>query len=143
MNQQLAAALAAEEAAIYAYGVVGVNLTGAGDVAEARTAETVHRNRRDALVTRLAQLGAGAAPAPAGYELPFPVTGRAAALKLAIHVEDGVAAAWRAVLPVTEHADRGTALSALTDSAVRATRWRRLAEVSPVTLPFPGRPVPN
>jgi len=143
VNEQLSAALAAEEAAVYAYGLVGVNLTGAGDIAEARTAEAAHRGRRDVLVSRLAQLQASTAPAPAGYELPFPVTDRVTALKLAIHVEDGVAAAWRAVLPVTSGTDRGTALSALTDSAVRATRWRRLAEVTPVTLPFPGRPSPN
>jgi ferritin-like protein len=138
--EQLAAALAAEEAAIYAYGVVGVKLTGAGDRTEARTAEQIHRNRRDALVSKLAQLKASTAPAPAAYQLPFAVTDRAEALKLAIHVEDGVAAAWRAVLPATQNTDRTDALAALTDSAVRATRWRRLAEVTPVTLPFPGRP---
>jgi hypothetical protein len=50
-----------------------------------------------------------------------------------------VAQAWREVLPVTESADRTTALSAMTDAAVRATRWRRLAQADPVTLPFPGR----
>jgi Domain of unknown function (DUF4439) len=138
VNEQLSAALAAEEAAIYAYGLIGVRLSGEGDRTEARTAEQVHRDRRDALVSRLAQLNASTAPAPAAYELPFAVTGRASALKLAIHVEDGVAAAWRAVLPVTENADRTMALSALTDSAVRATRWRRMAGVTPITLPFPG-----
>jgi Domain of unknown function (DUF4439) len=138
VNEQLSAALAAEEAAIYAYGLIGVRLSGEGDRTEARTAEQVHRDRRDALVSRLAQLNASTAPAPAAYELPFAVTGRASALKLAVHVEDGVAAAWRAVLPVTENADRTTALSALTDSAVRATRWRRIAGVTPITLPFPG-----
>jgi ferritin-like protein len=138
--EQLSAALAAEEAAIYAYGIIGVKVTGEGDRTEARSAEQTHRNRRDALVSKLAQMKASTAPAPAAYELPFAVTDRAGALKLAIHVEDGVAAAWRAVLPVTENADRIDALGALTDSAVRATRWRRLAEVTPVTLPFPGRP---
>jgi ferritin-like protein len=138
--EQLAAALAAEEAAIYAYGVVGVRLTGAGDRTEARTAEQTHRNRRDTLVSKLAQLKASTAPAPAAYQLPFAVTDRAEAFKLAIHVEDGVAAAWRAVLPATQTTDRTDALAALIDSAVRATRWRRLAEVTPVTLPFPGRP---
>jgi hypothetical protein len=138
VNEQLSAALAAEEAAIYAYGLIGVRLSGEGDRTEARAAEQFHRDRRDALVSRLAQLNASTAPAPAAYELPFAVTGRASALKLAVHVEDGVAAAWRAVLPVTENADRTTALSALTDSAVRATRWRRIAGVTPITLPFPG-----
>jgi Domain of unknown function (DUF4439) len=139
VNEQLSAALAAEEAAIYAYGLIGVHLTRSKEVTEARTAEATHRNRRDTLVSGLAKLKASAAPAPAGYELPFAVDDRAGALKLAIHVEDGVAAAWRAVLPVTQNSDRSEALAALTDSAVRATRWRRLAGVTPVTLPFPGR----
>lgn len=138
-NEQLGGALAAEEAAIYAYGVIGVRLAGT-DVDEARTAEQVHRQRRDYLVSRLDQLAASEAPAPAGYELPFPVTDRATALKLAIHVEDGVAQAWRPVLPVTEDGDRATALTAMTEAAVRATRWRRLAQVTPLTLAFPGRP---
>jgi ferritin-like protein len=135
-NAQLTAALAAEEAAIYAYGVIGVNFDSNGERAEARTAEQAHRQRRDYLVTALTQPPAS----PAGYELPFPVTDRADALKLAIQVEDGVAQAWRPVLPVTTSTDRTTALSALVDAAIRATRWRRLARVTPVTLPFPGRP---
>ncbi len=139
MSTQLAAALAAEEAAIYAYGVLGVKLTGDGDRTEARSAEAVHRGRRDVLVSRLSALKASTAPAPAGYALPFEVTDRASALKLAIQVEDGVAQAWRAVLPVTTDADRATALNALIDAAVRATRWRRLGEVTPATMAWPGR----
>lgn len=139
MSAQLAAALAAEEAAIYAYGVLGVKLTGAGDRTEARAAEAVHRARRDVLVSRLSALQASTAPAPAGYTLPFEVTDRESALKLAIQVEDGVAQAWRAVLPVTTDADRATGLNALVDAAVRATRWRRLGEVTPATMAWPGR----
>jgi len=139
MSAQLAAALAAEEAAIYAYGVLGVKLTGDGDRDEARAAEAVHRGRRDVLVSRLSALKASTAPMPAGYALPFEVTDRASALKLAIHVEDGVAQAWRAVLPVTTGADRATGLNALIDAAVRATRWRRLGEVTPATMAWPGR----
>jgi uncharacterized protein DUF4439 len=140
MSAELAAALAAEEAAIYAYGLVGVRLSASGERAEARAAEQGHRQRRDYLVGRLAQLKASTAPAPAGYAMPFAVTDRASALKLAIQVEDGVAQAWRATLPATAPADRSEALAGLTGSAVRATRWRRLAGVTPVTLAFPGRP---
>ena len=138
MIEQLTAALAAEEAAIYAYGPIGVRLTGTGRD-EARAAEAAHRNRRDALVSRLHEQSAPPAPVSAGYALPFPVTDRGSALKLATVVEDAVAATWRAALPVTQGADRQTALAALTDAAVRATRWRRLAGVSPVTVPFPGK----
>jgi Domain of unknown function (DUF4439) len=140
VSEQLSAALAAEEAAIYAYGVIGVHLRAATDVEEARTAEQMHRTRRDTVVSRLAALHASTAPAPAAYRLPFPVSDPATALKLAIRVEDGGAAAWRAVLPASDGGDRAMALAALTDAAVRATRWRRRAGVSPVTLPFPGRP---
>ena len=139
MSDEWAGALAAEEAAIYAYGLLGVRLSGDA-VGEARAAEAAHRDRRDVLVSRLDQLKASAAPAPAGYELPFPVTGRDSALRLAAQVEDGVAAAWRAVLPVTRDGDRSTVLSALVDSAVRAIRWRRLAGITPLTTAFPGRP---
>lgn len=139
MNEQLSAALAAEEAAIYAYGPVGVHLDAEGERSAARATETAHRNRRDALVSRLAALSASTAPAPAGYALPFPVTDRETALKLAIAIEDAVAATWRAALAVTQDADRAMSVDALTDAAVRATRWRRLAAVTPVTVPFPGR----
>jgi hypothetical protein len=139
VSAQLAAALAAEEAAIYAYGTLGVKLTDDGVLVEARSAEAAHRGRRDALVSRLATLEASAAPAPAGYELPFEVTDQESALKLAIQVEDGVAQAWRAALPATEQTDRAMALDALIDAAVRATRWRRLGEVTPATMPWPGR----
>jgi hypothetical protein len=140
MTVEVAAALAAEEAAIYAYGIIGVKFASSGDIAEARAAEQAHRERRDYLVSRLDQLKASAAASPAGYRLPFPVIDRASALKLAIQVEDRVAQAWRATLPVTTAADRTTGLTALTAASVQATRWRRLAAVSPVTMPFPGRP---
>ena len=140
MKEELSSALAAEDAAIWAYGLIGVHLTAGAEQDQARAAEDTHRARRDDLVEQLATLKASTTPTPAGYELPFPVQDRATALKLAIQVEDGVAQAWRVVLPVTESTQRVDALSALTDSAVRATKWRKLAQVTPLTLTFPGRP---
>ncbi|BCJ42400.1 hypothetical protein GCM10010168_08580 [Actinoplanes ianthinogenes] len=142
MKEQLAGALTAEEAAIWAYGLIGVHLRDGAEQDQARAAEDVHRLRRDYLVGRLAALRASAAPTPAGYQLPFPVEDRGSALKLAVRIEDGVAQAWRVVLPVTESTERVDALSALTDSAVRATKWRKIAQVTPLTLIFPGRPTP-
>lgn len=140
MTEQLAAALAAEEAAIYAYGVIGVHLKNTDEVSRARSADLEHRARRDALVDQIDELKASAAPQPAAYRLPFEVTDRDSALRLAVHVEDGVAQAWRTLLAVTEGNSRADALSHLTDSAVRATRWRRIAGVTPLTMSFPGRP---
>ncbi|MGC5017818.1 ferritin-like domain-containing protein [Micromonospora sp. DT47] len=137
--EALAAALTAEYAAIFAYGPIGVRLTDSARQA-ARAAEAAHRARRDALVLQLSA-GGGQVPADkAGYALPFPVTDRASALRLAVQIEERTAAYWRAALAVTTGADRTRALNALTDCAVRATRWRRTAGDTPVTVPFPGRP---
>ncbi|WP_406036810.1 ferritin-like domain-containing protein [Micromonospora sp. NBC_00898] len=138
--EALGAALSAEYAAIWAYGVIGVRLADAARTA-ARAAEAAHRARRDALILQLSS-GGGRVPADrAGYALPYPVTDRASALKLAIEVEERTAGFWRAALPHTTGADRNRALAALTDCALRATRWRRTAGVTPLTVPFPGRPV--
>ncbi|MDR7273384.1 ferritin-like domain-containing protein [Catenuloplanes atrovinosus] len=136
---ELAAALAAEEAVIFAYGPIGVRLTGNALVTQARDAEAAHRDLRDALLARVAELGTTASPPPAGYALPYPVTDQAAALKLAVEIEERAAAVWRAALPPTTGTDRVLALNALTDCAIRATRWRVSAGVTPATVPFPGR----
>ncbi|SCE63994.1 ferritin-like domain-containing protein [Micromonospora mirobrigensis] len=135
----LTAALTAEYAAIYAYGPIGVRLRDAARTA-ARAAEAAHRNRRDALVLQLTAAGVEVPADHAGYALPFPVTDRASALRLAVEIEDRTAGFWRAALAETEGADRNRALAALTDCALRATRWRRVAGVNPLTMPFPGRP---
>jgi hypothetical protein len=135
----LADALAAEHAAIYAYGPIGARLTAAA-VTAARSAEAAHRSRRDALILKLTGEGATPAPAAPAYTLPFPVTDQASALRLAVEIEDRTAAVWRGCLPTTTDTDRATALAALTDAAVRATRWRRAAALTPATVPYPGRP---
>ncbi|MEV0152257.1 ferritin-like domain-containing protein [Micromonospora sp. NPDC050686] len=137
-TEALRAALSAEYAAVYAYGPIGVHLTGANRSA-ARAAEAAHRNRRDALVLQLS--ADGEVPADrAGYALPFPVSDGPSALRLAVGIEERTAGFWRAALAHTEGADRNRALAALTDCALRATRWRRAAGVTPLTVPFPGRP---
>jgi len=139
MSEELAAALAAEHAAIFAYGPIGVRLSGA-NADQARAAEAAHRGRRDALVLALTENGATPPAAAPAYALPFPVTETAGALRLAVEIEERTAAVWRAALPATEGDQRARALDGLTDAAVRATRWRRAAGVTPNTVPFPGRP---
>jgi hypothetical protein len=139
VSGELEAALAAEHAAIFAYGVIGARLTGASATA-ARAAEAAHRDRRDALLLVLTDAGATPPPPAAAYTLPEPVTDGAAALRVAIAVEDRAAAVWRAALAATESERRQLALTAFMDSAVRATRWRRTANAGPLTRPFPGKP---
>jgi hypothetical protein len=133
----LAAALNAEHAAIFGYGVVGAHLDNAGKET-ARKADTVHRARRDALVARLASQSASPAPAAPAYALPFAVTGKATAYKLAVALEEGTAEAWRVAVGETTGDERKIALDALIDCAVRATAWRKAAKISPSTVAFPG-----
>lgn len=137
-DERLAAALVAEHAAIFGYGVAGARLD-ASTVPLATQADTAHRSRRDALFLRLAGRGAKAPVAEPGYALPFPVTDQASALRLVTAIEERTAAAWLAALLETEGDDRKLAVDALTDCAVRATRARRAAGLTPSTVPFPGR----
>jgi Domain of unknown function (DUF4439) len=134
----LQAALAAEHAVIWGYGVVGAK---AGDDLrpQVRDADDAHRTRRDATVTLIAKYGGDPVPTESSYGLPFPVTDRRSALRLAVHLEDGAAAAWRYAVAATDDvAVRRTALTALTEAAVRATRWRILLPATPATVAFPG-----
>lgn len=132
-------ALAAEHAAIFAYGPIGAKLD--EDLAEfARDAEAAHRARRDALVLALTADGADPPAAEPSYALPFPVSGTADALRLAVQIEERVAAVWRAALRAGAGVTRAGALDALVDAAVRATTWRRSAGITPATVPFPGDP---
>lgn len=136
-DERLAAALAAEHAAIFGYGAVGARLD-ASTVGLAQQAEAAHRSRRDALVMRLTGRGAPAPAAEPAYTVPA-LADQAAALRLAVTIEERTAALWRAALLETAGDDRRIAVDALTDSAVRAVRFRRAAGVSPATVPFPGR----
>ena len=138
MSEQdlLRAVVEAEQAAVYGYGVLGARL----DPVTRRLAVTsydVHRARRDRIVAALEDRG-GTAPRPlAAYDVVVP--DRAAALALAVHLEEGMALRWRALVSGTGDRElRQVAVSALQESAVRAAQWRRLAKVTPVTVPLPG-----
>lgn len=142
MSQPAAAlqlALAAEHAAVWGYAVVGSVLAeGMRDAVVA--VQSAHRELRDDTAARLRSLGADPVQALPGYALPFTVEESAAALALAALLEDGTAAAWRYVLGATDDVLlRGTALTALTGSAVQAVRWRLAAGTSPTTVAFPGQ----
>lgn len=138
-QHRLQQALAAEHAAVYGYDVLGARLTGAEQTA-ARNAEQAHRDRRDALTLALSRQHVTPVAAAPGYALPHPVTDRATALRLAVSLEERTGQAWGAGLPALSAAQRKQALDAMCDCAVRATRWRRTAGITPVTIPFPGRP---
>jgi hypothetical protein len=137
VSSALDQALAAEYAAIFGYGVVGAHLTGP-EQDTARQAETAHRNRRDQLLLKLTAASANPPVADPAYQLPFPVTNRVSALKLAAELEDGAARAWHGAIGGTTGSDRSFAANALIDCAVRATHWRIRSGAKPLTVVFPG-----
>jgi hypothetical protein len=133
-------ALAAEHAAVWALQLATAFLPAelAGQVAEAAAA---HRARRDTVDRLLRDRGAVPVAPEAAYATPVPVTDRNSALVLLVTAESDVAAGWRSLIERTDDAAARTlAAEAMTDAAVRATRWRRTAGVAPLTVPLPGAP---
>ncbi len=132
----LTALLAAEHAAVYGYGVLGGRLdddTRPG----ALTAYDAHRARRDSLAARLRERGAAPPVALPAYDVR--VADRAAALALAVRLEEGLAVRWRDLVAGTDDlALRTLGSSGLQEVAVRAAQWRRTAGVRPVTVALPG-----
>ncbi|MFF7977211.1 DUF4439 domain-containing protein [Streptomyces sp. NPDC007905] len=118
----LQAALAAEHAAVYGYGVVGGRI-GKQRRAEARTAYDAHRARRDALVREVRDRGGEPVAASAAYALPFQVPDAAAAVRLAAQLEERVAGVYSDLVRATTGERRGAAAGALGEAAVRAVRW--------------------
>ncbi|TVL94399.1 ferritin-like domain-containing protein [Streptomyces sp. SAJ15] len=117
------AALAAEHAAVYGYGVVGGRIDD-DRLDEAREGYAAHRARRDALERTVRKLGATPVSAAAAYALPFPVPDAAAAVRFAAELEQRVAGAYADLVRAADGALRREAAGALREAAVRSVRWR-------------------
>ncbi|MEU9185064.1 ferritin-like domain-containing protein [Streptomyces sp. NPDC048484] len=117
------AALGAEHAAVYGYGVVGGRIHELRRT-EARAAYDAHRARRNELARAVRDLGGKPEPAAAAYALPFPVTDSESALRLAAELEDRVAGVYSDLVRAAGDDRRRAAAQALRDAAVRAVRWR-------------------
>ena len=129
----LQAALAAEDAAIFGYGVAGAHLAG-GRQAAAEQDWTGHNRARDALADLISRLGAVPVAAQAFYLLPFPVHDAASARALAAYLEDGVTRAYLGVVAVSDVSVREFGALAMQGSADRAAYWRGSTQA------FPGLP---
>ncbi|MFE1285914.1 ferritin-like domain-containing protein [Streptomyces sp. NPDC058751] len=127
----LQAALGAEHAAVYGYGVVGARI-GEARRSDARSAYDAHRARRDELARAVKDMGAEPEAASAAYMLPFPVTDTAAAIRFAAELEERVAAVYSDLVRAATGDRRRTAAGALRETAVRAVRW------SGGSVAFPG-----
>lgn len=137
-------ALAAEQQAVFGYGLLGGQLSGPNREL-ALTCVTAHETLRDS--TRAAVAAAGLTPEPPAADYPalYPVPGPGAARALAVRLEEACAAAWRYLYlaAASDPAAAGRSLreaaqQGLTESAVRATRWRLRTSPGRATRPFPG-----
>lgn len=135
----LQSALAAEQAAVWAYGLVAAYARDQAEmIAQARSG---HLLRRDATTARLVEGGATAPEPAAAYQVSVAVTDANTALQLAQDIETDAAAAWRVVIGSTDDAElRGFALTGLSEAAVRLAMWKQVLGATPMTLPFPGQP---
>ena len=129
----LQAALAAENAAIFGYGVAGAYLTGTRR-ATATSYWTGHRTAADTLTSMLRARGSQPAAASAAYRMPFAVHTAREAATLAAYLEDGVTAAYLGVVGAGDATLRRFAAQAMQTTATRAAFWRGSA------LAFPGLP---
>ena len=128
--QALQAALAAEDAAIFGYGVAGAHLSG-NRKAAAEQDWTGHNEARDTLTAMISALGAAPAAGPAFYRLPFQVTDAASATKLAAYLEEGVTRAYLGIVAVSDRRLRTFGALAMQSSAERAAFWRGVTEAFP------------
>jgi len=139
-TEALTAAVDAENAAIFTYGVTTAFI---GSAERDTVGEYVaaHRVRRDQLNEDLIAAGGQAQQAAAGYTLPVEVTGPDSAATAAADAEQECARAFRAMLEQVDGAElRRRAVDGLTDCALRAAHWRGVLGQTPVTTAFPGAP---
>jgi len=139
----LQAALAAEHAAVYGYGVAGAHLSGARQKAAAQDWR-IHEASRDALAAMITALGAQPVAAAAAYRLPFRVSSGRDAVSLAAFLEDRVATAYLGVVALTETRLRMFGARAVESAALRAAGWRGRTLAFPgLESPAPGQPAPG
>jgi Domain of unknown function (DUF4439) len=137
LEAALVAAVAAENAAVYGYGVAGARLGTPQDKAAARAAYDAHRVQVDATAQWVSDLRLGATPSPPApvYALPTPVIDAASARAALAAIEESTAAAYAdvvaAALPAGSELQR-LAAAWLQAAAVREAQWRTAA------VPFPG-----
>ena len=133
----LQSALAAENAAIFGYGVAGAHLTGSS-LAAAEQDWTTHNESRDTLAAMIRQLGATPTAAQAFYQLPFLAHDATSAIALAAYLEDGVTRAYLGLVAVSDQRLRRFGALAMQAAAQRAASWRGSTQAFPGLGPGPG-----
>ncbi|GGK72979.1 hypothetical protein Ppa06_31410 [Planomonospora parontospora subsp. parontospora] len=129
----LSTALAAEHAAVYAYGVIAARTTGELR-ATATAAFKAHRVRRDRLRAMITERGGVPAEADPAYALPVTPSSADQAVELAVLVEKGVTTAYLELAADDDPVLRRTAALAMQECVKRSYGLRPEIEA------FPGMP---
>lgn len=128
----LQAALAAEQAVSYGYGVVGAHLPqGSALQTTAGNYWLVHLRLRDRLSELIRARGAQPVSAAVAYELPVRVQSPRQAKTLAALLEDRVAQAYLSMVALPEKGLRSFAAQQLRAAALRAEAWRGSTQAFP------------
>jgi len=128
----LQAALAAEQAASYGYGVVGSHLAGSPARFDAAAADCVaHERARDSLAAMIAAIGAAPRPAAVAYQLPVTVSTAADAVSLAIILERQVESAYLGMVALPDLALRAFGAGQIRAAAQRSARWSGRSQAFP------------
>jgi Domain of unknown function (DUF4439) len=129
----LQALLAAENAAVYGYGLAGAQLSGS-QLSTAQQDWNLHRAARATVSAMITERGGTPAPAAAAYRPPFAVTSAATASSLAALLEDGLVRAYLGLVAVDDQALRAFGAGEMQAAAIRAAFWQG------GTTAFPGLP---
>ena len=123
----LIAAIAGEDACIYAYGVIGAQVGGSARQ-RARRALAAHRSLRDRLQSQAADT---VVPAAIAYDFPFAVTDAKSAKKLAALIEGRMVPVFADLAAATSGPARDEAVTAAMECAVRAIAWGGASQAFP------------
>ena len=130
--------LAAEHAAVWVLGVLGgrVSASRSKQLSDAIAAAYVaHRSRRDQLTSTIRDLGSRPVASEAAYDLPDPVDGASPSDRqlsaAALEVERRCAATYAFLVAQTAGRERGWAIRALNETAVRELAFRGTPEMFP------------
>ena len=114
----LIAAIQGADASIYAYGVIGAHSRGAA-ASRARKALSASRALRQQLQLQVAEQ----VPAASAFDLPFEVTDPATAARLAVLIDNRMAAVLAECAGSVADTEREVIVSAAMECAARAVTW--------------------
>ncbi|WP_262379890.1 ferritin-like domain-containing protein [Nonomuraea sp. PA05] len=133
--EKLRKALAAEHAAVFAYGLLAARTS--GEVRRRMSAAyDAHRAQRDRLRTLITTRGGRPAEPDASYALPFFPSDAKLAVKLAVQLENGVAAAYLELVSARDVKVREHAAAVMQQAVTRAYSFKPDPPAA-----FPGMPV--